>query len=578
MKRRLAAILVADVVGYSRLMEDDEVGTLAALQERRSSVLDPILHEHAGRMVKVMGDGVLIELGSAVNAVTAALALQRGMAESNVDLAEKRHIVMRIGINLGDVIGEGRDIYGDSVNIAARLETLAEPGGICISAKVHEEVVGKVDCAFHDMGTQSVKNISRKIRAYSVRPPETGVTSPATPDLALPDKPSIAVLPFQNMSSDPEQELFADGIAEEIITTLSKVPNMLVVARNSTFTYKGQSVDVKRVGAEQGVRYVLEGSVRKFGNKVRITAQLIDATSGLHLWADRYDRALDDIFELQDEIALKVATELQAELTEGEMARYRGSGTKNLEAWAEQMRALAKTRVVTKESFREARRFAESAERLDPTYSAPLCTLAHINTVEGRHGFSNSRSTSIANARRCANKALELDPNNPEAHAELGFADTLEGHHDQAIANFNTALAINPNHADVAARLVVTLAFNEQFDEGITVAQNAMRLNPRYPGWYAGVYGFALRMAGRYDEAIVAFQEYGRRSEGFGLVDLAIVYTVQGNLNAAQIAANELLRYQPNFSVSNWAETQLYAKKARLQADIEALTQAGLPF
>lgn len=336
-------------------------------------------------------------------------------------------------------------------------------------------------------------------------------------------------------------------------------------------------MDVKRVGAEQGVRYVLEGSVRKFGNKVRITAQLIDATSGLHLWADRYDRAFEGIFELQDEIALKVATELQAELTEGEMARYRGSGTTNLEAWAEQMRALAKTRVVTKESYREARRFAESAAQLDPTYSAPLCTLAHINTVEGRHGFSESRSISISDARKCARKALDLDPNNPEAHAVLGFADTLEGHHDQAIANFSTALAINPNHADVSARLVVTLAFNEQFEEGITVAQNAMRLNPRYPGWYAGVYGFALRLAGRYDEAIAAFQEYGRLAEGFGLVDLVIVYTVQGDFDAARIAVDEVLQYQPNFTVSSWAKTQLYANKTRLQADVDALTQSGLP-
>jgi adenylate cyclase len=475
------------------------------------------------------------------------------------------------------VIGEGLDIYGDSVNIAARLETLAEPGGICISAKVHEEVAGKLDCSFRDLGVQSVKNISRKVRVYSVRAPGTRATSPATTDIALPDTPSIAVLPFQNMSSDPEQELFADGIAEEIITTLSKIPNMLVVARNSTFTYKDQSVNVKRVGVEQGVRYVLEGSIRKSGNNVRVTAQLIDATNGLHLWADRYDRAMGDIFELQDEIALKVATELQVQLTEGEMARYQGSGTKDLEAWAEQMRAIAKTRVVTKESFREARRFAESAARLDPNYSAPLCTLAHINTVEGRHGFSDSRKISIADARRCASKALELDPDNPEAYAELGFSDTLEGHHNEAIASFNTALAINPNHADVAARLVVTLAFNEQFEEAITVAQNAMRLNPRYPGWYAGVYGFALRLAGRYEEAILAFQEYGRLSEGFGLVDLAIVYTVQGDFDAARTTVDEILQYQSNFTVSNWAKTQLYADKARLQADIDALTQAGLP-
>jgi TolB-like protein/class 3 adenylate cyclase len=301
MGRPLAAVLMADVVGYSRLMETDEVGTLAALKQRRVAVLEPTVRAPGGRIVKIMGDGVLVEFASALNAVAGALELQRRMAEANEALPEDRRIVLRIGINLGDVIGEGGDIYGDGVNIAARLEALAEPGGVCISANVFEEVCGKLASTFGELGEQTVKNLSRPVRAYWVRPDNVVDGSPPVRSLpSLPSKPSIAVLPFQNMSGDPEQDYFADGMVEDIITALARLRWLFVIARNSSFAYKGRPVNVKQVGRELGVRYVLEGSVRKAGQRVRITGQLIDASTGAHLWADRFDGELADVFDLQN--------------------------------------------------------------------------------------------------------------------------------------------------------------------------------------------------------------------------------------------------------------------------------------
>ncbi len=305
MNRRLAAVLQADVVGYSRLMEADEAGTLAALKRRRRDVLQPVLREHGGRIVKFMGDGMLVEFASAVAAVRAALALQSGMAAA-ADDAGPGAMRLRIGVNLGDVIGEGGDIYGEGVNIAARLEALAEPGGICIAANMFEEVRGKVAASFEDLGEQSVKNLSRPIRAYRVRPVRDGEEPPTPAALPLPDRPSLAVLPFINMSGDAEQDYFADGVVEDIITELARLPWLFVIARNSSFTYKGRAVDVKQVGRELGVRYVLEGSVRRAGSRVRITGQLIDAASGTHLWADRFDGELADVFDLQDRVTASV--------------------------------------------------------------------------------------------------------------------------------------------------------------------------------------------------------------------------------------------------------------------------------
>jgi adenylate cyclase len=580
--RKLAAILATDMVGYSRLMEKDEEGTIARQKAHRGELIDPNIAEHGGRIVKSTGDGLLVEFASAVDAVRCAAEIQHAMADREANVPKDRRIAYRVGINIGDIVIDGEDILGDGVNIAARLEAMAGPGGVCVSGTVHEHVAGKLDLAFDDMGEQKVKNIERPVRAYRVQLDgiDQGNGSAAAarePILELPDKPSIAVLPFDNLSSDPEQAFFADGITEDIITTLSKIPGLLVVARNSTFVYKGRSVDAKQVGAEQGVRFVLEGSVRKSGDRVRITAQLIDAASGHHIWADRYDREVGDIFALQDEITLKVVTELQVELMEGEMARVSGSGTENVEAWGDQVRAVACTRVVAKESFAQARKLAERAVAIDPGFAAPLATLAWAHWVEGRSGWSEPRDASVAKARELASQALALDPYIPEAHGVLGLTELIEGRHVHAIAKLKTALDLSPNHADLTAYLAAAHIWNGEPGTGIGLIRKAMRLSPIYPAWYIGLYGFALRLDGRYEDAIDALRKYGRRERGSGLVDLAIIYAESDDIEAAQREAKEVLRHRTGFTIAEWARTQMYRDPARLDRDIAALRVAGLP-
>ncbi len=423
MERRLAAVLIADVVGYSRLMEEDEAGTLAALTERRASILEPTVRAHAGRIVKVMGDGVLIEFGSAVNAVAGALELQRRMAEANEPLPDTRRIVLRIGINLGDVIGEGEDIYGEGVNIAARLEALAEPGGTCISAKVHEEVHGKLSCTFEDMGEQTVKNIARPIRAYRLRPDKViDGASPGRPVLSLPDKPSIAVLPFQNMSGDSEQEYFADGMVEDITTALSRLRWLFVIARNSSFTYKGRAVDVKQVGRELGVRYVLEGSVRKAGKRVRITGQLIDASTGAHLWADHFDGELADIFDLQDQVTASVVGAIAPKLEQAEIERAKRKPTESLDAYDYFLRGMAAFYRFSKPSNEEALALFSRAIELDPDFASAYGMAARCYLQRKGFGWVTDREREIAEAERLARRAAYLGREDAVALGTAGFA------------------------------------------------------------------------------------------------------------------------------------------------------------
>lgn len=365
-QRRLAAIMAADVVGYSRLMGEDETGTLAALKQHRAALIDPTIAEHQGRIVKLMGDGVLVEFASVVDAVECAFNIQRSMMERNADTPDSKRIMFRIGVNLGDIIIEGDDIYGDGVNVAARLEGEADPGGICISGDTYRQVVGKIDIAFEDLGERTLKNIAAPVRAYRWHSGKSAAQAEtATPPPPPPDKPSIAVLPFDNMSGDTEQEYFADGLVEDIITTLSKIPDLLVVARNSTFTYKGQAVDIKQVGREQGVRYVLEGSVRKVGQRIRVTTQLIDATTGNHVWAERYDRELVDIFDLQDELTREVAIAMQLKLTSGAQAEYWTRSTESVAAWEQLMKGTELFLRHTKADNRQALDHFERAMALD---------------------------------------------------------------------------------------------------------------------------------------------------------------------------------------------------------------------
>jgi TolB-like protein len=410
--RRLAAILAADVAGYSRLMGADEEGTLERLKALRRELLDPKIAEHKGRIVKTTGDGLLVEFASVVDAVRCAVEVQQAMPERNTGVAADSRIELRIGINLGDVIVEGDDLYGDGVNIAARLEALADAGGVFVSNTVHDHVRDRLPCVFEDLGEQQVKNIARPVRVYRVRAGTAKRPStPASTALPLPDKPSIAVLPFDNLSGDPEQEYFADGMVEEIITALSRIRWLFVIARNSTFTYKGRAVDVKEVGRELGVRYVLEGSVRKAGTQVRITGQLIDALTGTHLWADRFDGSLEDVFDLQDKVAVSVAGVIEPTLQRAEMRRSAERATIDLTAYELYLRALAVFYPVTKERVFDALRLFEQAIAIDRHYGPALARAAICQYQLVNYGLAEEPETTRRKAIDLARQALEVGEN-----------------------------------------------------------------------------------------------------------------------------------------------------------------------
>jgi TolB-like protein len=406
-ERRLTAIRAADVAGYSRLMGADEEGTLAQLKAHRSALVDPKIKEHRGRIVKTTGDGMLVEFASVVDAVRCAVEVQRGMAERNANVPQERRIEFRVGINVGDIIIDGDDIYGDGVNVAARLEVLAEPGGICVSSRVQEDAEGKLNITFENTGEQQLKNIARPVRVYRVR--LSGPAEGQRSALPLPDKPSIAVLPFQNMSGDPEQEYFADGIVEEIITALSRFRQLFVIARNSSFTYKGRAVDVKQVGRELGVRYVLEGSVRKAGNRVRITGQLIDAMTGGHLWGDRFEGALEDIFDLQDRVTTSVVSAIAPKLEQAEIERANRKLTENLDAYDHYLRGLASLYQLTnRNSLDEALRLFQRAIELDPTFAPVHASAAWCYSHRKTQGWVIDRVRETTEAARLARRAVEL--------------------------------------------------------------------------------------------------------------------------------------------------------------------------
>ena len=579
-ERRLAAILCADVVGYSRLMEADEEATIHALGACRQ-VVDELVPNHHGRVFGSAGDSVIAEFASAVEAVRCAADIQRKLEAQDVDVPEDRRMRLRIGINLGDIVVEDGNLLGDGVNVAARLQGLAEPGGLCISANVHEQVEGKLDLVFDNLGEQMVKNIARPVRAYQVRfdNPIGASDAPSSEPLPLPDKPSIAVLPFTNMSGDPEQEYFADGIVEEIITALSKIGKLFVVARNSTFTYKGEAVDVKRVGREQGVRYVLEGSVRRGGDRLRITAQLIDAATGHHLWAERYDRESSDVFALQDEITREVASALQVELTEGEQARLWASGTKDLEAWELVIQADHLFHRHHREDTHEARRLLEQALRLDENYATAWEMLGLTHWTDAiNEGWSDSREASLARALEANDRALTIDPSNPDTLASLGLIKLTSGNHDEALALSEKAVALAPNLANNMAIAGVITVYCGKPREALELVRKAMRLCPIYPIWYLYPLTRAYWFMGKTDEAIAAARSAIERDPELSISHKlhAIVLTDAGRDAEAQRAAAEVLRLEPNFSVEAWAARRGTPTELSIR-EAEALRKAGLP-
>ncbi len=542
MERRLAAILAADVVGYSRLMGEDEAGTLEALKSRRKTILEPRVREHGGRIVKVMGDGVLVAFPSAVNAVECAIALQQSMAEADSGIPEERRIVLRIGVNLGDLIVEGGDLYGDGVNVAARLEALAEPGGICISGTVHDHVKAKLKLAYDDLGAQSLKNIAEPVRVYRVQP---GTAKPAqAPPLPLPTKPSIAVLPFESMSDDPEQVYFSDGITEDIITELSRFRELSVTARNSSFQFRERSIDITEIGRRLGVQFILEGSLRKAGNRIRITAQLIDAGTGNHIWAERYDRNLEDIFGVQDELVRTIVGTLAGRLEDATIDAAKRKPTDSLLAYDCVLRATEELRaaygdaeIYAKSGTTSARAFLEKAIGLDPNYARAHAALAFAHVVDWSYlGQDADVERSYANAR----KAVALDPHDNQSQLILGLICSLSKRYAAASVHIERALAINPNDPEAISAKGVYLDLVGKHDESVILLREALRLNPYQRDHYMEDLGFALYSARRYEEAAEAFNSIDKRPHWIHAL-VAACYAMLGRLADAQSEARLLM-------------------------------------
>lgn len=581
MERKLAAIFSTDVKGYSRLMGDDEEATIHTLKTYRE-VISRLIEQHHGRVVDAPGDNMLAEFASAVDAVKSAVAIQQELKTKNAELPAHRQMHYRIGINVGDVVVEGERIYGDGVNIAARLESLAEGGGICISGNVHEQVQNKLAIAYSYQGEQPVKNIAKPVHVYQVElEVQTAAPIPSLgPPTALPfpDKPSIAVLPFTNMSHDPEQEYFSDGITEDLITDLSKISGLFVISRTSVFLYKGKAVKPEQVSHELGVRYVVEGSVRKAGNRVRITVQLIDATTGYHLWADRYDRELQDIFALQDEVTREVVAVLEVKLTRGEQERLGRTPTENLEAYDSFLRGEASLWHLTRETHAQARQMFERALELDPQYATAYADLGWTYLVEWAMQWSQDPQT-LERAFALAQKALALDEALPQAHTILGVVYLWQKQHAQAIAAGERAVALDPNSAEGYAWLANILNFAGKPQEARGAAEQAMRLNPQYPGaWHLFEIGHAAYLLGQYEEAIVALKRVLTREPEFwpAHFHLTISYSEAGQEDAAQAHAAEVLRLSPTFSLEAMRQTLPYKDPAVLERALAALRNAGL--
>jgi adenylate cyclase len=534
--RRLAAILAGDIARYSYLMGIDEEGTLRQLKAHRKKLIDPKIIEHHGRIVKTTGDGMLVEFVSVVDAVRYAVDIQRGMAERNADVAPDRRIEFRIGINVGDIISDENDIYGDGVNVAARLEALAEPGGILVSRNVHDQVRDKLSFGFEDLGEQLVKNIARPIGVHRVSLAESAPpamvksAAAAKTEFSSVDRPSIAVLPFANMSGDPEQEYFADGISEDIITGLSKLRWFFVIARNSSFTYKGKAVDVKRVARELGVRYVLEGSVRKGGNRVRITTQLIDAATGNHLWADRYDGDLTDVFALQDEITKKVVAAIEPRLLEAEGIRSQNRSPEDIGAWDMVIHANSLFWRLTKAETEIAiERLKRAVERY-PDYAPAQSTLAFVLLISGYLGW-RLIGPQLQQAATLAARAAELDDSDPWAHLALGFGAFLKRQTNLAAEEFRRALALNPNFAAAHGYLGFALAVDGQTEQASAHLEEAIRMSPHDPQNTIFNTGLAVvhYLAGRYPEAV----EYSRKT-----LQQRSAFTAGYRIHCASLAQN----------------------------------------
>jgi len=577
-ERRLAAILAADVVGYSRLIEADEEGTLGRLKALLAQIVDPKIAGHRGRIVKTTGDGLLVEFSSVVDALRCATEVQAAIAETNAPLPTDGRIDFRIGIHQGDIVVEDGDIFGDGVNVAARLEGLAAPGGICVSARVREDAVGRLDLAFEDIGEQQLKNISRRVRVFRIVAERKPASEPA---LALPDKPSIAVLPFTNMSGDPEQEYFADGMVEEIITALSRIRWLFVIARNSSFIYKGKSVDVKQVGRELGVRYVLEGSVRKAGGRVRITAQLIDATSGTHLWADRFDGSLEDIFELQDQVASGVVGVIEPRLRFAEIDRARGKPTESLGAYDLYLRAEAQGYKRTKESITEAVRLLRCALELDPEYPLAMARIGSWRFFQWGRNWIPAAGWEVEEGIRLARQALTAARGDPQVLELAGAVLAgLANENNTGLDAIDQAIALNPNLALAFSHRALVLNRLGRHDEAIVAAEQAIRLSPQDPTAYVSYQAMAIAdlSTGRYEEALSWTERAVRDNAGAPALRLKL--SLCGHLGRLDEARRLLREIEPGPTIARVRDGWSRGRAGPAQflgRLIEGMRKAGVP-
>ena len=576
-KRKLTAILSADVKGYSRLMGEDEVGTVQMLKEYRE-IMARFIQKNGSDLVDSPGDNLLAEFASVVDATQSAVEVQKKLNLINSDLPENKRMEFRIGINLGDVIEDGKRIYGDGVNIAARVEALAREGGICVSGSVFDQIEGKIPLDFEYLGEQTVKNIKRPVRVYRICvESEKKFVFEKEPE--LPDKPSIAVLPFENMSGDPSKEYFSDGLTEEIITGLSKIPRLFVIARNSTFTYKGKAVKVQQVSREMGAKYVLEGSVRSAAERVRITAQLIDGTTGQHLWADRYDRELKDIFAIQDEITMNIMIALQVRLTEGEQASLQAKYTNNLEAYVNYLQANEHFKKFSKEETVLAKQKYQESIALEPGYAPAYAGLAAVYLQEAWLGWSKTPEQSIAEAMQYAQKCIALDGSLSNAHAILGLIHLVLRQWDKAIEEIEIAVSLNPNEADSVVRLAIAYRTVGRVEEALSMLEKALSLNPMPPNWYLHEFGSCYRLMGRYEEAIAVNKMVLNRSPDWlnSRLNLIVTYMMSGEEEAARKEAVEVLKQRPDFSIERFLKHFPYKDQKIIDGFRVDLRKAGLP-
>jgi adenylate cyclase len=581
--RRLVAVFAADVEGYSRLMGADEVGTLKGLTERRA-ILDRFIGDHRGRIANTAGDSVLAEFGSAVDAVQCAVEAQAALAEANSSLPADRHINFRMGVHVGDVMVRAGDLFGDGVNIAARLQALAQPGGVCVSGTTYEQVRKVLPITFTDLGALQVKNIDDAIRAYTVGGPRKSALAPTvfaetSKSLPLPQKPSIAVLPFQNMSGDPEQEYFADGIVEDIITALSRFKSLFVIARNSSFTYKGKAVDIKHVGRELGVRYVLEGSIRRAGKRVRITGQLIDAASGAHVWAGRFDREIEDVFALQDDLAQAVVSAVEPNLRSAEIARKKSVPTENLDAYDLYLRALSETDPITKDGLERAEALLRRAVQLDPDYSDAWAALAD---ALGRQvvGIWKTEAELGSEAQKAALTSVKLDPENGEALGVAAWALAIFGGSlDQAADFARRAVMVHPNSAVVRAHCGWALVNSGELDDALANLEAGRRMDPLDRRFHiaqnamAAAYFFQRNFEKALELARGVIARVPTHPVSLGYAAASLVHL--GQLDEARATIQQMRLSNPNAAISNTRLHFRYPWMVELLRD--ALRTAGLP-